>query len=203
MCSMCGSCGWDSPVAPAGTGSGLVKPEGLLPMGSRSVCLRSPSLLVPLEMRGHGGTCPTGLLLPCSGQDSSSIWIWSVLPAGTQGKRWKLLKTHSRGGGNFSRPIPGLWDVARPAAPALGLVVKSAAQGDDAAGTGSRRAEAAQTEDQHEQMQERWICKVPAETGKWMEQRRRGPPGTEVPQGVLLRQAGAQESRRSSQGPRS
>lgn len=106
MCSMCGSCGWDSPVAPAGTGSGLVKPEGLLPMGSRSVCLRSPSLLVPLEKRGHGGACPTCLLLPCSGQDSSSIWIWSVLPAGTQGKRWKLLKTHSRALGCGSPSCP-------------------------------------------------------------------------------------------------
>lgn len=51
----------------------------------------------------------------------------------------------------------------------------------------------------HKQMQERRTCKVPLETGKRTEQRRRGPQGPGPP-GVLLRQAGARAEGRGRWG---
>ena len=50
-------CGWDSPVAPGGIGSGLVKPEGLLPLGVRA------RVFEPLRPPGsHGAERPRWIL---------------------------------------------------------------------------------------------------------------------------------------------
>ena len=79
--------GWDSPVAPARIGSGLGKPEGLLLQGSRTMCLSPSGPPGSVGAERPWRSLPNRFLLPASSQDSSSIFLCSVLPLGLRGKR--------------------------------------------------------------------------------------------------------------------
>lgn len=103
-------------MAPVGTGSGLVRPAGLLFMGPQAPVLE---FKIPGPPGSHGAERPPWSLLnrflaSLLQSDSSWILFWSVLPFGTKGKRWKtaqspllaLVRDPS------SCPSSGLWGLS-------------------------------------------------------------------------------------------